>query len=222
LKTTGSHRPTWITYSKRFREDAHQLLAWGYAGAVARIKPDHEETVITCFITDAIELRLNASFAVTPRRFSRYSVKTDNPVQGEGREGKARRRLDIFIELTTQRPRPRYIFEAKRLSSGNHPITNYTDGDGLLRFAESTYASDCPEAALVGYVQSDDLAYWEKKLKNRMDLRRRELHVKRKLSKCMVLSSLPNEWTSTHARLGSGSIILYHIFLDCREGVSSS
>ena len=49
----------WDTYDQSFREDAHQLLAWGYQDARQLITSDREETDITGFITEAIQARLS-------------------------------------------------------------------------------------------------------------------------------------------------------------------
>lgn len=215
--TRGPHIPTWGSYTERFREDAHQLLVWGYSDTRAQIKPDQEETTITCHIADAIEDRLSATTTVTPKRYNRYSVKVDNPVRGEGREGKSRRRLDIIVELTTIRPRPRYVFKAKRLSSKSHPIGKYTGDDGVLRFIESRYAADCPEAAMVGYVQSDDAGFWNAKLQGEFDAdTANRFRIQQKLRRQVVLASLPDEWLSRHGRTTGSPIFLYHIFLDCK------
>jgi len=55
-----SETTSWNTYDQSFREDAHQLLAWGYQDARRLITPDREETEITGFIAEAIEARLDS------------------------------------------------------------------------------------------------------------------------------------------------------------------
>src|SRR4051794_24527340 len=118
-----THEVGWSSYEQSFREDAHQLLAWGYQDSRHRISSELEEPDITGFIVEAIEVRLNAPDI--DERFDRYCIKEDNPAPGEGRTGKRRRRMDVIVECTHRpRPkvRPKFIFEAKRLRRPSHPI----------------------------------------------------------------------------------------------------
>jgi hypothetical protein len=212
--TPSSAKPDWSVYEKFFRRDAHQLLAWGYEDARSEIKSDQEETTITGFIIRAIRKRLN-SFD-TPEKYVRYAVMEDNPIEGEGREGKERRRLDINIECCKRGPRPQYIFEAKRLRKSSHAIGYYAGDEGLKRFVQGKYATDYPEAAMVGYVQSDTPDYWMKQLSGKLKKDTTgEFGVKEKLGKGIVLPSLPDEWVSKHERTGNTPIVIYHVLLDC-------
>ena len=93
---------SWSSYDQSFREDAHQLLVWGYNDSRHRVTSDLEETEVTGFIVEAIETKLSAPDM--DERFDRYSIKEDNPVPGEGRTGKRRRRMDVIVECT-YRPR---------------------------------------------------------------------------------------------------------------------
>jgi hypothetical protein len=53
----GQPDASWIaTYDNFFRRDAHQLLAWGYEDARPIINPTLEETDITGFIAEKIDL----------------------------------------------------------------------------------------------------------------------------------------------------------------------
>ena len=115
----------WDAYEQSFREDAHQLLAWGYQDARQLITPDREETEITGFVTEAIQARLSS--AEIDECFDRYSLKDDNPVPGEGRTGKRRLKIDIIIESSFRprhKSRPWYTFEAKRLCRPSRLISN--------------------------------------------------------------------------------------------------
>src|SRR5258708_3524879 len=135
MESDESASTVWDAYEQSFREDAHQLLAWGYQDARQLITPDREETEITGFITEAIQARLSSS--EIDERFGRYSLKDDNPVPGEGRTGKRRLKIDIIIESSFRprhKQRPWYTFEAKRLCRPSHPIGNYTGEQGILRF----------------------------------------------------------------------------------------
>ena len=207
---------TWEKYSARFREDAHQLLAWGYKDAFPLIKARQEETEITGYVAEAIDARLSADVSVTPKRFNRYCLKEDNPTKAGELKGKRRRRLDIVVEMTSRRPRPHYVFEAKRLHTSGHPISTYLGDKGLLRFVERRYAADCPEAAMVGYVQNNTAKYWKDKLNESFDKDMAgHFCVERELRKEVILADLPDEWVSIHRRAGSPCITIYHIFLDC-------
>lgn len=208
---------SWNSYDQAFREDAHQLIAWGYHDSRHRITSDSEETEITGFIVEAMEARLSAPDI--DERFDRYCVKEDNPSPGEGRTGKRRRRMDVIVE-SSQRPRnkhrPKFIFEAKRLRRPGYPIVKYVGDDGLKRFVYARYAADCPEMAMVGFIQSDDAIYWIGRLEEQFDNDTTdEFKVREKLSKKSIISDLPDEWGSGHLRTNGTPIAIYHILLNC-------
>lgn len=205
-------KPDWSVYKACFRRDAFQLLAWGHEDARGKILNDLEETQITGFISEAIDKRL-MSFK-TPARFDRYGLKEDNPVPSESRTGKQRRRLDIIIERAQRGPRPRYVFEAKRLHRINHGIDKYSGKEGLLRFVQGTYAAEYPEAAMVGYIQSDTPDYWIEKL-TKVLAKGDELRISKHLSRDVVLKSIPHSWVSEHTRKHLNPITLYHVMLVC-------
>lgn len=208
---------SWSSYDQAFREDAHQLLAWGYYDSRTRITSDLEETEITGFIVEAIETRLNSTDI--DERFDRYCIKEDNPVPGEGRTGKRRRRLDVIVECSYRprhKHRPKYVFEAKRLRRPGHLIGEYVGDEGVKRFVYARYAAECPEVAMVGYVQSEDAEYWIERLGEQFDTDSAdEFRVREALSKKSVISDLPDEWGSGHLRNNGTPIMIYHILLDC-------
>lgn len=205
-------KPDWTVYETYFRRDALQLLAWGHEDARPKILNDLEEPDITGFISEAIDKRL-MSFR-TPARFDRYALKEENPVPGEDRTGKRRRRLDIVIERAQRGPRPRYVFEAKRLHRSGHTIKTYCGEKGLLRFIQGKYATEYPEAAMVGYIQSDTPAHWIEKLTEAF-AEDHELRISKDLNKEIVLESLTETWVSEHTRENLNPITLYHIMLVC-------
>jgi len=149
-------------YNNKFRQDAHQLVAWGYKDALSQIYSDLVEEEITGLIVEAIEKRLDDPY--TPERFERYSIDEEKPIAVEGRKGKRRRRLDLVVVSGHFRPRPKYIFEAKRLRKNGYPIGKYVGEGGLQCFVQGVYASEHPEAAMIGYLQSDNAIYWETEL----------------------------------------------------------
>jgi len=202
------------SYDYGFRRDAHQLLAWGYQDALAKIHCDLQEEEITGLIAEAMEKRLDNPS--TPEKFDRYSIDEEKPIAVEGRKGKKRRRLDLVVVSSHNRPRPKYIFEAKRLRKNSYPIGKYIGKDGLQCFVKGIYASQHPEAAMIGYVQSDVASYWESELKRSFDNdTKNNLCIKKLLQKVQVLSSMPDVWVSEHIRTTGDSIIMYHIFLNC-------
>ena len=203
----------WGSYNDSgFRINAHQLLAWGYEDALPQIHGNLKEEEITGIIVEAIRERLDNPR--TPKKFRRYDIHEEKPVAVEGRTGKKRRRLDLVIVSGHNCPRPQYIFEAKRLRKNGYPISKYVGKEGLQCFIKGVYASQYPEAAMIGYLQSDNAVYWETEL-HRSFKDSPDLCVKQLLQKAQVLSSITDVWTSEHERTGNDSIIIYHIFLDC-------
>jgi hypothetical protein len=199
-------------YNNRFRQDAHQLLVWGYQDALPQIHSDLVEEEITGLIVEAIERKLDNPS--TPERFDRYSIDEEKPIAVEGRKGKRRRRLDLVVVSGHCRPRPKYIFEAKRLRKNGYPIGKYVGEGGLQCFVKGVYASEHPEAAMIGYLQSDNAIYWETEL-HRSFKDSPDLYIRQLLQKAQVLSSITDVWTSEHEREENAPIIIYHIFLDC-------
>lgn len=197
----------WIKYGVAFRNDAHQLLAWGYEDARPLITPANEETEITGFITEAIEERLESP--ETPLRFDRYDATEDPPIPGKGRIGKRRRRVDIRIKCSVFRPRLRYYFEAKRLKKPSHQIGSYIGKDGLQMFIKESYASESLEAAMIGYVQNREIKDWKKELQKRIA---KDTSTTEGLRKIRGLS---NTWISKHIRESGRTIEICHVFLDC-------
>lgn len=202
------------SYDYGFRRDAHQLLAWGYQDVLPQVHCNLTEEEITGLIVEAIEKRLDDPY--TPEKFDRYSIDEEKPISVEGRKGKKRRRLDLVVVSGHSRPRPKYIFEAKRLRKNGYPISEYVGKDGLQCYIKGIYASQYPEAAMVAYIQSDAATYWENELKRRFNHDpNNDLCIKQIVQKTQVLTSLPDAWVSEHERVVSGSITVYHIFLNC-------
>jgi len=205
----------WQAYRNAFRRDAHQLLAWGYAAARKLISSDSEETEVTGFIAEAIEKLLDGT--EIDSRFEHYEVAEDNPIPGESRTGKRRRRADLRIKSRVLKPRPRYIFEAKRLRSTSHGTRGYLGAEGLLRFLGSTsYAEEAFEAAMVGYIQTETPAIWAQKLQSVFVTdSASELRVVRSLEPVTDATCFDNCLISSHTKTDGETIELYHILLDC-------
>ncbi len=204
------------SYSLAFRRDVHQLLAWGYEDARSKITSQQEETEITGFIAEAIEERFDSP--QTPEKFNRYFLSEDKPIPGDNLTGKSRRRLDLVFESSLDRPRLKYVFEAKRLFTGSHPIGKYTNSEGLQRFVTGKYASQYPEAGMIAYIQNKNAVYWQTQLSNnfREDISN-SLRVINSLRKELVIDFLCDEWVSEHSREHNSTVMIYHIFLDCTQ-----
>lgn len=204
------------SYFYGFRRDAHQLLAWGHQEALSQIHCNLTEEEITGLIVEAMREKLKDP-TIPERFYDRYSVGEEKPLAVEGRTGKRRRKLDIVVESNLPREiRPEYIFEAKRLRKNGYPIGKYIGEDGLQCFVKGVYASQYPEAAMVGYVQSDAVSYWESELKRSFDGDpNNDLRIIQLLQKVQVLSSMSDVWVSEHEQVTGSSIAVYHIFLNC-------
>jgi hypothetical protein len=201
-------------YDYGFRRDAHQLLAWGHQDASPQIHCDLMEEEITGLIVEAIDRRIDDP--TTPEKFLRYYIEEEKPISVEGRTGKSRRRLDLVVVSGHSRPRPKYVFEAKRLKKSDCTIGDYVGEDGLQCFIKGVYASEYPEAAMIGYIQNANAGYWEKELNRSFDKdKQNNLAIKQALVKAPFLDSMPDVWVSEHKREQSISIIVYHIFLNC-------
>lgn len=133
----------------------------------------------------------------------------------EGRTGTSRRRVDILIEQAV-RPRLVYVFEAKRLRRTTHPLSKYLGTDGLGCFLRGSYASNSPEGAMVGYVQTPTVGDWASELQEAFNgPERSKLDVISGLDPQQLLPGLPYAWVSVHSRSTGSNITIIHILLDC-------
>jgi hypothetical protein len=201
-------------YFAGFRRDAHQLLDWGYQDVVPGMNCNLMEEEITGLIVEAIGQKLDDPY--TPEKFNRYSIHEEKPIPGGVRKGKNRRRLDLAVVDNTGRPRSTYVFEAKRLRKNGFPIGKYVGVDGLQCFIQGVYAPQESEAAMIGYMQSDDAIYWEKELNRSFNGNSSNcLCITQVLRKDQILPSMPDVWVSQHKRKVD-DITIYHVFLNCQ------
>ena len=143
-----------VPYSENFRYNAHRLIAIGYRKALPQIKSSarRDETHTTGFIAEAIDGWLNQE---EPEGFDGYSVLDDPPERSYGgtRAGRSRLRSDLVITYSN-RPRNRFVCEAKRLKSGRG--VEYIGSDGMGCFISGNYAQDYLEVAMLGYVETKE------------------------------------------------------------------
>jgi hypothetical protein len=204
------------------REDAHQLLAWGYLDARRQLALARDEYDMTGLIADAIRQRIDDP--QTPDRYTVYSVHNERPISTGAELGKHRPRLDIQIEWCAIRPKRYFTFEAKRLrddvsSNVDHTLQHYLGAKGVRRFVAGRYAAESIEAAMLGCMQAHDARFWYEQIseafiqdevsgQNAFCLTQR-LHWEH------VIPDIPDEAASSHKRVGYDPIRLFHIFIDC-------
>jgi hypothetical protein len=205
----------WDAYEAAFRADVHQLLAWGYADARVHLSASSSEEEITGHIVSAMEARLDAPD--TAPRFDRYEICENNPLPGENRTGHRRRRADIRVRTNVRRPRPRYVFEAKRLRSPGFGMSKYVGRDGLKRFVSATsYSSYSDYMSMVGYVQSHTPGHWVQKLRDVLTSQgSADLRCKGELHRDPALSCVDHCYLTTHCVDDAFSFQITHVFLDC-------
>jgi hypothetical protein len=206
--------PTWAA----FRRHCHRFLAIGYRQALPRIQsePD-QETDITGYICEAID----NWFREHPEESFVFFIKDDPPLSGGGRTGRRRLRTDIIISYAAGN-RPEFFFEAKRLHHTKAIASRYIGEAGMGCFISGRYASNCHEAAMIGYVQSDTPERWQVTLQLNVEKRRKDLQLDRIINGVSFAESFPLEWTSCHRRSSLPALSLFHIVLDCRKDQGSA
>jgi hypothetical protein len=212
-KSDPSNFPSWKV---AFRKNAHLLINAGYTACRAKIATDeHKEEHITEFIVRSIKVWMRRRDR--PPWCKYYSVHEEAPVSGEDAHGKSRPRTDIFIELGSPTERPEYVFEAKRLRTNGFEAGKYTGIDGMGCFTEGIYAAEYDEAAMLGYVQSNTLDEWKKRVMKSITENASSLYLQSAQYDEVVIPDFPLEWVSEHERHNSkgNPVRIYHILLNC-------
>jgi hypothetical protein len=213
----------WDDYLVALREDAHQLLAWGYLDSRHELSVARDEYDMTGIIAAAMDRRITAP--ETPERFTVYSVHNERPISPRGELGKHRPRLDIQIERCAARPKRYFTVEAKRLrddavSSVADTLAYYLGDEGVRRFIAAQYGAESVEAAMLGCIQAHDAQFWFGQIGDAFaqdEASGQDLFcLIGQLSWERVIPDLPDEATSSHRRTGHDPIRLFHIFVDCR------
>jgi hypothetical protein len=189
------------------------MLARGYA----RLKPCHfvnsEEEHITGELVRAMEEWLDEP--QTPPWANHLSVHEEARVHCPGLKGKKRKRLDIRIDSSSAKPRPRFCFEAKRLGPG-HGVSIYLGSEGLGRYLDGSYARECPAAGMLGYVQERAPSEWASEIGQAMKDPNNPCKVvaSSPWRKKEVVKQLDCTYCSGHRRQGAkGQIEIYHTLL---------
>lgn len=212
----------WDDYLAVLREDAHLLLAWGYADARRELPNARDEYDITGLLANAMDRRI--SDPATPERFMLYSVHNERPISPNAELGKDRPKLDIQIEHCGVRPKRHYTFEAKRLRDDNRAsaadtLAHYLGDEGVGRFVVGRYESERVEAAMLGCIQAHDPAFWVRLLEgvfvDDVASGRNKFSLVENFRRCSVIPELADEASSSHKRANGSVIRLLHIFLSC-------
>jgi hypothetical protein len=208
-----SHFQPW---NVAFRKNAHMLINAGYSAGRTKITTNkhNEEHITELFVRGIKDWMRRAS---CPSWCKFYSVHEEAPVSGKGSHDKSRPRTDIFIELGSRLGRPEYVFEAKRLRTNGFEAGKYTGVEGMGCFTEGIYAGGYDEAAMLGYVQSNTLIEWKKRVKKSITENAASLYLQSAQYDEVVIPDFPLEWVSEHERhnCNGRSIRVYHILLDC-------
>ncbi|MEZ5581761.1 MAG: hypothetical protein R3F37_02345 [Candidatus Competibacteraceae bacterium] len=201
-------------YWRSFRVHAFTLIHRG----AERLHADNnlanaEESDITGELTRAMEELSEASDA--PEWIYSLSIHEEVPVHDPAKRGKRRNRFDIRIQGNNVRgPRPRYTFEAKRLSRNKADVSKYLGSEGLRMFLVGEYAREGLEAGMLGYMQSDDSFFWAEKIQKKLKTDAKQLRVVEPWQSAPVLEALPSYTTRHQRKEPLASILIFHLLLD--------
>lgn len=201
-------------FDESFCIRVRQLLFFGYSRSIGVLRSaDNEETAITGYIAEALDEFLESSSCPPWCEF--FSIRDDPPVKRKGTSGRSRPRADLIIEAHLY-GRPQCIFEAKRLRRHGYGTSKYIDAGGMGCFISGLYASRYDEAVMIGYVQSDSVGFWKKKLVTAIEKSKDTLHLISAQRDIKVIDEFPIEWLSEHSRTQVGRpVTIHHILLDC-------
>lgn len=201
---------------QQFLVHAHRLLAAGAARLDRSALPPLEEPAITGRLCTEIQTFLVEPDA--PSWCEKYACHDDPPVNDSGKEGRARDRADLKIEMTAS-PRPEFYVEAKRLRLDDpKAVLHYVDKNGMGCFIDGRYARAYDFGAMLGYIVSGDVDYWVQQIETRLHRDRTFLKVAAGPTVWGAVADLPAELaprSSRHLRDGSDEIELFHSFLVC-------
>jgi hypothetical protein len=164
--------PVASDFKRRFLRDVHALIAEGYTRLdSARLAASSEES-----ISGQIVQRINEWFSsqTAPEWTKSYFVTPELPVQRDKREGKKRRRIDIYVESSQEHPRARFAFESKRFYRTDS-VAEYVGPGGLLAFLDGTHTVDGAFVGMLGLVQRGSNEVVIDKVHKKLDAER-EVH----------------------------------------------
>jgi hypothetical protein len=158
--SSGSSSGNATEYRDIFVMQVHQLIHLGYQRLTPANYQKTQEPAITGDLVESIDAVLSDC---TEDWMIYFSVHDDPPVNDGLRKGKKRKRVDLRIDSARTQPRARFRFEAKRLGKG-HSVKVYLGPEGLGCFLRGDYGKEDHRAGMLGYVQSEQLGHWGRKI----------------------------------------------------------
>ena len=202
-------------YRRVFRRHVFQLLKWGYDRLNASAYRASEEEDITGELVKALNEIIEDRSC--PYWVGNMYIGEDPHVNVDGRKGKRRKKIDIEFVRVQYSPRPRFFFEAKRLSAGTHATTGkYLGPEGLGEFLSGNYGRDVDEAGMLGYIQSHTSQYWAEKIRNSLDNEHNpyQLLPDGGWAEIKIIEELDNCYQTKHNRLiGKSPMTILHCLL---------
>lgn len=211
-----SHKaPVGASFHERFVRDAHTIVAEGFARLVpanlaVSLEPDISGMIVS-------EGRAWMDLPTTPAWTSRYFLTEEKAEDASALRGTKRPRIDIHIESNERRPRPRFVFEAKRLYRPNS-VAAYVGKSGLGQVLDGSYAAECSSAGMLGYVQNHSVDHYAGKLERKLTYERAQHHLAPNgpiWDPVTLDVPLGDTRRSHHTRPKHGAIDVYHSFLKC-------
>jgi hypothetical protein len=202
-------------YQLAFIKRCHRLLELGYCRLDRKALICADEPSITGELVRAMK---EAQEIEDAPAFTRFLFVADDPPQNSfGKLGKRRRRVDIEFEFAPRKgKRPRFHFEAKRLYK-SASISDYLGPEGLGCFLAGHYAKDQDAGGMLGYVQTESINIWSKKLETAIIIGRNELGVLEPSDSWGIIELAPmlHSRRSRHRRSTVGTnIVIYHSLLE--------
>jgi hypothetical protein len=202
-------------YLERFIADAHVIVAEGFARIDPATLSTKEEPTISGLIVRNARTWIDGP--ESPGWTVGYFVTEEKFEDESPLEGMARPRIDVHVESNIRKPRPRFVFEAKRLHRSDS-VAQYVGEGGLGALRDGTYAGSTHSAGMLGYVQRGDVEGWAEKVRGKLD-RERELHGLSAdgvvWTELLLDSRLGSTRRSRHARPERATVDVYHSFLKC-------
>lgn len=210
----GSPAANTPEFREAFLRKCHRLVGLAYRTLDRESLQTAEETEITGELALAMEQLLDR---IPPPRGMRNLVVFDDPPQNTGRRrGRKRLRVDIEVRAIEVGPKPRFRFEAKRLTS-SRSVARYLGKDGLQMYIRAEYAAEQEDAGMLGYVQTGEPTVWAAQLEARL----KEKPVQHAVcaggqwNRYSLGAEIPLTFRSVHDRLSIGRpLVIFHTLLD--------
>ena len=201
-------------FREAFVRKCHRLVGLAYLTLDRASLRMAEETEITGELARTMEELLDR---IPPPRGMRNLVVFDDPPQNTGRRrGRKRLRVDIEVRAIEVGPKPRFRFEAKRLTSDSS-VRAYLGKDGLQMYIRGEYAGEQDDAGMLGYVQTGEPMAWAAEIDTRLKLQPAEHAVCAggEWNSCSLATEIPLTFRSVHNRLSIGRpLVVFHTLLE--------